>query len=206
MKWMDSIFYKIMGKIADLIILNILWILFSLPLLTIGASTIALYSVTLKAVKDEETSIFRAFIKEFFLSFRKGSVIFVLFFGVESFLLYDIYLSKQDPILQNLQIPLLILTCIFYIVWIYATTLIARFENLLIHSIKNAWILCFVNPVTTAILVILNIGIPLLLSMRTANLRIGIFIFSICGFSFLAYLNSILLRKIFDTLEKIADR
>ena len=62
----DSSFSKIMNKIADWFILNILWIFCSIPIVTIGATTTALYSVNLKIINNEEGNL----IKTFFYSFR----------------------------------------------------------------------------------------------------------------------------------------
>ena len=50
----DSPLYRFLSKLLDVIKLNFLWILFSKPLLTVGASTVAAMSVALKMADDEE--------------------------------------------------------------------------------------------------------------------------------------------------------
>ena len=45
---LDGKLFHILSRIADLILLNVLWLLSSLPIITIGASTTALYYVMLK--------------------------------------------------------------------------------------------------------------------------------------------------------------
>ena len=67
----DSAYTQIMTKIFNIFWLSILWLLCCIPVITIGASTIALYYVMLKLVKDEETTVTR----EFFHSFKFSSVI-----------------------------------------------------------------------------------------------------------------------------------
>ena len=57
---MDSPLMRFLTKIADLMVLNILFCVTSIPLITIGASWTALYSVTLKMVRDEEGSVSRS--------------------------------------------------------------------------------------------------------------------------------------------------
>lgn len=52
----DNPVWRFIGKLGDLIILNVLWIVCSIPIFTIGASTTAVYYVTLKMVRDEEDS------------------------------------------------------------------------------------------------------------------------------------------------------
>lgn len=61
----DSWIMRILTRIFDLIILNLLFIICSLPVITIGTSLSALYSVTLKMVRNEEGYIVRGFFKAY---------------------------------------------------------------------------------------------------------------------------------------------
>ena len=56
---LDNIIVRALSRVFDLILLNILWLLCSVPFITIGASTTALYSVTLKMAAKEEGNIIR---------------------------------------------------------------------------------------------------------------------------------------------------
>ena len=61
----DNPVWRFIGKLGDLIILNVLWLITSIPIVTIGASTTALYYVTLKLVRDEDGYTIRSFFKSF---------------------------------------------------------------------------------------------------------------------------------------------
>ena len=50
----NNIVWRFMGRVADLFFLTLLWAIGSLPLVTMGASTTALYYVALKMVKNQE--------------------------------------------------------------------------------------------------------------------------------------------------------
>ena len=50
----DSPLYRFLSRVLDILKLNFLWILGSLPVFTIGASTTAAMSVALKLADDEE--------------------------------------------------------------------------------------------------------------------------------------------------------
>ena len=67
------------GRIADFIILNLLWLVCSIPIITIGASTTALYTVMLKVVKNEEGYIARGFLKAFKENFKQSTLLMVVF-------------------------------------------------------------------------------------------------------------------------------
>ena len=56
----DSPFWSFMSRLADLIILNLLWIVFCIPVVTIGASTTAMYRVTLNMVRGEGSLVMAA--------------------------------------------------------------------------------------------------------------------------------------------------
>lgn len=54
MNWIDNGVTRFLGKVADFMFLNLLWIVCSIPIITIGASTTAMYSVMLRLVKNED--------------------------------------------------------------------------------------------------------------------------------------------------------
>ena len=56
---MDNKFFTVMGRVADLIMLNVVFLICCLPIVTIGASLTALHYVTLKMARNEESSIIR---------------------------------------------------------------------------------------------------------------------------------------------------
>ena len=76
---MDNVVTRALTKICDMICLNVIWLICCIPIVTIGASTTALYSVMLKMVKNEEGYIFRSFFKAFKENFRQSTVIWLLF-------------------------------------------------------------------------------------------------------------------------------
>ena len=61
----DNRVMRLITKIADSVFLNLLWLIFSLPVITAGASTTALFDISLKLVNDEEGSLFKGFWNSF---------------------------------------------------------------------------------------------------------------------------------------------
>ena len=92
----DNPVMQFITKIVNAVYLNILWFFCSLPVFTIGASTTALYYVTLKMVKNEEGNITKAFFHSFRENFKQGTVIwlillgFGILFGIDGYVLYHI--------------------------------------------------------------------------------------------------------------------
>ena len=68
----DGKFAQFMGKLADIIILNVLLVVCSIPIVTAGAAATAFYYVMLKLVKNEESYVFRSFLKAFRENFKQS--------------------------------------------------------------------------------------------------------------------------------------
>ncbi len=58
----DNPVWRFIGKLGDLMILNILWVICSIPIFTMGASTTAVYYVTMKLVRGDDGYTFRNYI------------------------------------------------------------------------------------------------------------------------------------------------
>ena len=71
---MDNLFFRTVGKLVDLVWLNILTLVFALPVVTIGASFSAMYSVLLKLVRNEEGSITAGFFNAFKNNFKSSTL------------------------------------------------------------------------------------------------------------------------------------
>lgn len=83
--------WRFMGKVTDVCFLTVLWALFSLPVVTIGASTTALYYVSLKLAKDQEGYIWRTFVDAFKSNFKQSTIIWLIMLAVGAFLGVDLY-------------------------------------------------------------------------------------------------------------------
>ena len=74
----ESKFSQMMIKLSYSCWLNLLWLICSIPVFTLGAATTALYDVSLKIVRDEETSITRQFFRSFRRNFRQSTVLWLI--------------------------------------------------------------------------------------------------------------------------------
>ena len=74
MNWFgpNSPFARGINKLVMMLYVGILWFLCSLPILTMGAATAALYEVLLKAVKDREGYVAQSFFRAFRGNLKQG--------------------------------------------------------------------------------------------------------------------------------------
>lgn len=127
--------YKFMTRLWDMIKLNFLWLICSLPIVTIGVSTIAAFTITLKMVEEKEGYIARAFFKAFKANFKQGMVIGPITIVFAAALYLDFTLGKQYIGFVILGI---LSAFLFGIAIIYTYPLLARYENKLFKTIRNS--------------------------------------------------------------------
>ncbi len=142
-------FYSFMTKVADLIILSVLWLLTSLPVITLGASGSALYYSVIKVVRKDSDGPVRAFFKAFKENFKQGTVImvavavFALLVTAIGTVVYRVHSDAET--LQRVYTVYLILLGII-IAWLhYLISYIARFRAPLKTVLLNSLVICFVN-------------------------------------------------------------
>ena len=87
----DSPLYRFLSRVLDILKLNFLWILGSLPVFTIGASTTAAMSVALKLADDEEGYIAKSYFEAYKANFKQGVPMGLIFLVAW----YAVYLDFQ---------------------------------------------------------------------------------------------------------------
>lgn len=143
----ESKFSKIAMRIAWSCYLNLLWALCSLPIVTAGASTTALYSVAMKIAEEREGDLTKQFFQAFRENFKQATAVWLILLAVGAFLGGDIYVlthlrssaTGTPAIFWTLVLALVIAACIAYAVeLIFVFPLIARVENTTRAMLVNA--------------------------------------------------------------------
>lgn len=98
----DSPLNEIIGKTIDIIIVSLLWFICCLPIVTVGASTTALYYTVVKSIRKSRGYA----IKNFFHAFRSNfisSTVLWLFYGIMTVLLYICFVFASAIRISGLQ-------------------------------------------------------------------------------------------------------
>ncbi|MEH2949908.1 YesL family protein [Sporofaciens sp. JLR.KK001] len=139
---LDGPVLQFINKIVYSVYLNILWFICSIPIVTIGASTTALFYVTLKISKNEEGSITKAFFHSFKENLRQGTVIwlillaFGIILGIDGYVLYHM---RFENVFWTLCTAVFCVAAAAYaIILMYIFPLLARFDNTIVAMFKNA--------------------------------------------------------------------
>lgn len=197
----DSPIMQFLSRITDLFILNFLFLICSIPIVTIGAAATALYSVTLKMAKNEESYIFSSFFRAFKSNFKHSTVswLILLLAGIVLAMDYRAVGIMGGSFQQIFSFLLFFLCIIFLFPAIYIFPYIARFENTIKNSLKNAFIISIAQlPYTVLLLLLLAAAVAFTMFI---DFRIVGFVWFVIGFSGLAYLGSFLYRRAFQKFE-----
>lgn len=197
-----------MSKVADFILLNLLWLICSLPIFTIGASTTALYAMMFKILKNEEGYLVKGFLKAFQQNFKKSTLMWLIILPLAAILGLDLWVGSvsASSFLRGLRLPILILAILLVSVSVYAFALQARFENTVKNTMKNAWTLTFVNLPYTLLILILTVGTVVFTFSDARTMAFGAVVWLFLGVSLVTWLNAMLLSKIFGMLEEQASK
>ena len=201
---MDNVITRALSKICDMICLNVLWVICSIPIVTTGASTTALYTVMLKMVRNEEGYIFRGFFKAFKENFKQSTIIWLIVaaLGVVWWIDYRVSGLMGQGISDVFRIIFLLLGFLLLSVTIYVFPLTARYENSISATFKNAIILTVAKLPYTFIMVAVLVIAVLASLWNTMMLMMALPLWFIFGVSLIAWVNSYLLRRVFTVFEQ----
>lgn len=196
----DSKLYRFMCRLTDLVKLNFLWLVFSLPIVTIGISTIAAHYVALKIAEGQEGYIFSDFIKAFKENWKQGIPMSVLMFVCPLAVWYDFQLFNN---MTENALPFLIVgmfaAYIFTLSLVYAFALLARYENTVINCLMNSFRLSMKYFGRTLILIAVLVVEFVIWFWNYTTIFVGLLIGPVC----VMYTISGTAMYIFRDMEKI---
>jgi len=184
----DNPVWKFMGRVADVFFLTVLWAVCSLPVITIGASTSALYYVSLKMVKNREGYLWQSFWKAFKDNFAQAAIVWVILLGIGSFLGFDLYLFYRME--GQAAVFVFWLLFMFAVLYLFVAVLVFPLEARLEADIKKLFLLAFMVSIKNFSWVML------MLVTVVCVLALGIFVFwpvLLVGAGVIAYVHSLIL-------------
>lgn len=186
-----------LNKMADILILNLLFIVCSIPIITIGPALCAMYSVCLRSIRYGDGYVVRGFFKSFVQNFKQSLAAWILtllvggLFGVDIIFWAKIDMGMISKIMLGVS---LFLTLFFFIVVLWLFPIIAKIENKLLVNIKNAAAMAVGHffPYTFICMIItLLVGYLAYISLVVDVIMV------LLGFALLSYILSFFFYKVF---------
>lgn len=199
---MDGPLFEFLNKMADLIILNLLFIICCIPIITIGDSFTAMAYVLLKKKEGSEGYIWKQFFHSFKENFRQSTIIWV-FMMIGAFILYVDFrmLNQFQNPFKTVMLVVIMLGVFFWLVLaIYAFPLQSRFENPIKQTVQNAILMSLANAPKTILLIAITLAAGAITLWNTYTIVWGVLFWIMIGFALIQEINCRFLHKMFKVL------
>lgn len=199
----DSPLMRVLNKIADLVIINLLTVVLCIPIVTGGAAFTAMHYCALKILRDEEAGIVKQYFHSFKVNFKQSTVIWMIFVVIMGFFGLDFFLMYSNPTSISYYIfgGILVFAFLIFFVGTIVFPIQAKFVNTVPMTIKTSFVYAFRHFPAT-LLVLIAEAAPFSLFF-IGNLGILLFPLELCFcFSAPALLNARLYNKHFKKSEE----
>ena len=190
----DSPVMRVLGRLGDIIILNMIFVVGCIPVITIGTSLSALYAVAMKMARGEDPSVWKEFWKAYKRNFRPATICWLVMAVIAILLFVDFriigVLKRGSESMYSM------------LMFQYLFPYIARFENGIFATLRNALLLAAAHIPSTIVIVGLSVGSLILTLFTSRSFVIASIIWVFFGFAVLAYVQAFLLCRIFEKYEK----
>jgi len=204
---MDNPFFQFIGKLVDLIWLNILTLVCCLPIFTAGAALSAMYSVLIKYALKEDVVITKPFFRAFKENFKDSlklwipSSLILIIMAMNIFLMYQGVFDDYPALFIPAGVSIGIISVAVIIFINYSLALLSRYDDSVKQIAKNAALMAFAYlPRSLCILVIWLFPFAL---MRLSFYFV--FFWGLYGISFPGYFNAMIFGNLFLKTEKLAE-
>lgn len=201
----DNVIHIFLNKLGDIIVANLLFLVCCIPIITIGPALTALYHCMLRTVKGNNNGTTKTFFRAFKENFRQSLIVWLGLLAVGFILFLNIrFLQNTASVVSK---PLFYVSLgiagLVIILALYIFPVIAAFANTTMNLLKNAYVFAFLHFPSTLAIAVISI-LPMFMTYRDVKL---LPLYACCwfffGFGLTAYVNSLLLYRMFKPfLEK----
>lgn len=133
----DGKLYKFLDKFWTMVWISLLWIICSLPVFTIGASSCAAYYAMVKSVRKNEDSATRDFFKSFRQNFLQATILTIIYTVTGAAFAYAtwFYYNRQGGFNLSLRWFFYIIILVYLCTVTYAFAWLSRYEMTTFHAL-----------------------------------------------------------------------
>lgn len=195
---LDSPWMRGLSKLADLAVLNIVTLICCIPVFTIGTSLTALHYVLLKMARDEEGKILSAYVKSWKENFRQATILWLIMLAVILILAGDVLILRYTQLDFPAVLKVLMIAAVIFIYMVscYIFPVLARYENTIKNTVKNALLMSVLSLPKTILMMVLYL-IPVIICLIPMLIPLVLFF----GLSAPAYLAAKLYSGTFKRFE-----
>lgn len=203
----NSTFGRLMTRLGIIIVCNILFVLLSIPVVTIGAGYAAMYYTLMRTLRgDGVINPFKEFWKGLKSNFKQATIVWLAFLVLGGFLAVEWYWCGQfGGFFSTFRYALVVIGAAAALITIYMFPTMAAFEASIPQLIKNSIYFVFKKPLNLVIILFFNIFPMVLTYSDLKSLPLYAFIWVTIGFGLVGMLTSSLLLEEFKPFLPMVD-
>lgn len=191
---------QILDWVADQLILNFLFLVCCLPVVTAGGAAISLYEQEYAIWEGRGRKIATAFLGGVLRNFKKGLILALIGVAITAVGL-GIW-SSAVLVGAPVRIAALVIATVLGGVYFWLLGITGRYEQKMSISFRNAYLLTFQRLPDTLLLVLVNLGYPALFLVLPEALFSGyLFVAAFFMSAVAAFLSAKILLRAFDRIE-----
>ena len=203
----DSKFWHFATLVADFILLNLLFIVLCIPIITIGPALAALIHTTLKLSEDENRTLVKPFWNEFKRDITKKMLLWIVYLILIAALVYMAqfywnFANNNADLFRIIGFMLFMLSALILVVTIIASiiglAMTTQYFSPIKRLVKNSYLLIIVMPLQSLIMAAVIITATLFAIYQTVPV---LSFFFVIGFAAVAYSFAPLIREIFTKVK-----
>lgn len=204
---MDNPFFQFIGKLVDLVWLNILTLVCCLPVFTAGAALSAMYSVLIKMALKEDSVITKPFFRAFKDNLKDSlkiwipSLLILVVMAMNVYLMFRGVFNEYPSLFIPVGISIGIISIAVIIFLNYALALLSRYDSSVKQTVKNAGLMAIAYFPRSLCILIIWLS-PLALMRLSFNF---VFFWVLYGLSFPGYFNAMILGNLFLKTEQLTE-
>lgn len=197
----DSALMRVLGKLADVVVLNLVFVVTSLPLVTLGASLTALHATAMKIVRGQTETVASDYLRAFRANLRQGTVLLAVLAGLTGVLIAW-YLVVTTLVTGTIaQIVLLgawfVLAMQLALTSLFAFPYLAMFDDTTRAVLRNARLMTWRHPLASLTVGTL-VGLPVLITIFYPQVTGYGLMWLAFGFAAIAVVTATLFTRVFD--------
>ena len=199
----DGYLNRILTKLMYIVALNLLFLICSIPVITIGASCTAMYTVLFRFVRNDEPDILKTFFKAFRENLKKASCIWAAMLAAAGTLAVNYYaLYHMDGgWTEALRVFFYFIFIIWVMLWVYIFPAAAYYKNSVLGYFQFSVRVAIANLPVTAAIILIQAAMLLAILFFAQYMQMAVILLICCVFSLPAYFSTGFLVKIFERFE-----
>lgn len=194
----ENPFFEFMGKLGDMALVNILFVVCCLPIVTVGASYTAMYTCFGKIRDGEFVSAFRDFFGAFRTGLKKATPAWMAMLVSGAILVFDLMFLGQvetKGIWELVGIVTGGLFLLWEMIFAFLFTIVVWEEGTVKDKIVRSLYLAVRNLPYTIVMAAMNLILPVCIALGEYFTGLVLPFYLVIGFGLIAYADMLLLKR-----------